>query len=204
MEIKISEIKHIRSAVKDELGPSWPIFLAKCGLYSNTVFKKTHWASTKDEESKFAKRLSFAPAIYIKLCERFDKEKAYELARQMLLPTSVDDLADFVDPSSAAGKTPMERLLDFDEAYDTKGANRFMEKDVLEQDDNTYHYVMKRCIVSDFMEEAGTPELTRIFCDSDFEFLPKTFPELEFSRGDSPENTLGYGKDRCEFLFKKK
>jgi L-2-amino-thiazoline-4-carboxylic acid hydrolase len=204
MEIKISEIKHIRSALKDELGPSWPLFLAKCGLYSNTVFKKTRWASKRDEESKFAKRLSFAPAIYLKLCERFDKEKAYKLAEQMLLPTSVDDLADFVDPAGSTGKTAMERLMDFWNAYDTKGANRFMEKEVLQQDDSTYHYVMKRCVVCDFMQEAGTPELTRIFCDSDLEFLPRAFPELEFTRGDSPENTLGYGKDRCEYLFKKK
>jgi hypothetical protein len=58
--------------------------------------------------------------------------------------------------------------------------------------------------VWDFMQEAGTPELTRIFCASDHEFSPKAFPEFEFSRGDSPENTLAYGKTRCEYLFKKK
>jgi hypothetical protein len=204
MEIKISEIKHIRSAVKDELGLSWPLFLAKSGIYSSSVFKKTHWASTRDEESKFAKRLAFAPAIYLKLVERFGKEKAYQIAEQTLMPTSVDDLAAFLDTDSSADKTAMERLLAFWKAYDEKGANRFMEKEVLQQDDSTYQYVIKRCVVCDFMQEVGTPELTRIFCGSDFEFLPKAFPEFEFTRGDSPENTLGFGKDRCEFVFKKK
>jgi hypothetical protein len=130
MEIKISEIKHIRSAVKDELGPSWLLFLARSGIYSNTVFKKTHWASTPGEESKFVKRLAFAPAAYLKLSERVGKEKAYKMMEQALLPYSVDDLQAFVDPDSAE-RTAMERLLDFNNAYDSKGATRFMEKEVL-------------------------------------------------------------------------
>lgn len=204
MEVKISEIKHIRSAVKDDLGPSWPLFLVRSGMYSNTVFKKSHWASTAGEESKFVKRLAFAPAAYLKLSERIGKEKAYKIMEQILLASSVDDLQAFVDPDSSADKTAMERLLAWNDAYDTEGANRFMEKEVLQQDDSTYHYVHKRCVVWDFMQEAGTPELTRIFCESDHEFFPKVFPELEFTRGDSRENTLAYGNNQCEYLFKKK
>jgi hypothetical protein len=202
--MKTSELKHIRSAVKGSLGPSWPVFLASSGLHSNTVFKNTHWASTHGEEAKFVKRMAIAPAVYLKLSKRLGKEKAYEVMEQILVPISVDDTQSFVDKGGSSGKTAMERLLAWNEAYDTEGATRFMEKEVLQQDDSTLHFVFKRCVVWDFMQEAGTPELTRLFCESDHVFFPKAFPEFEFTRGDSRENTLAYGNSQCEYLFKKK
>jgi hypothetical protein len=202
--MKTNDIKVIRSALKESLGLSWPLFLAKCGIYSNTVFKNTHWASTPGEESKFVKRMAIAPAIYLKLSERLGKEKAYEVMEQMFVAVSVEDLQSFLDTSGSYGKTAMERLLAFNEAYDTKGATRFMEKDVLRQDENTCHFIVKRCVVWDFMQEAGVPELTKPFCESDHVFFSKAFPEFEFSRGASRENTLAYGRSQCECLFEKK
>lgn len=197
-----NDIKLIRAAFKESLGPSWPLWLARSGLYSSTVFKNTHWASTPGEESKFVKRMAIAPAAYLKLSERFGKEKAYTVMERALVPVSVDDMQGFV--GSSAGMTAMERLLAFLEAYNTKGATQFNDKEVLQQDDSTCHFVVKRCVVWDFMQEAGTPGLTRIFCESDHVFFPKAFPEFEFTRGESRENTLAYGNSQCECLFKKK
>ena len=86
-------------------------------FYNNTVFKNTHWASTPGEESKFVKRMAIAPAIYLKLSERLGKEKAYEVMEQMFVAVSVEDLQSFLDTSGSYGKTAMERLLAFNEAY---------------------------------------------------------------------------------------
>jgi len=52
-------------------------------------------------------------------------------------------------------------------------------------------------------ERAGTPELTKLFCEVDRRFFPKAFPGLRFHRGDSWENTIACGKDRCESVFEK-
>jgi L-2-amino-thiazoline-4-carboxylic acid hydrolase len=200
--MKTSDLKTTLSAVRGSLGPSWPLFLVSSAIYSNTVFKNTHWASTPGEEAKFVKRMALAPATYLKLSEKLGKEEAYEVMEQILVPVGVDDMQSFV--GSVPGMTAMERLLAFNEAYDSEGATQFMEKEVLRQDDSTCHFVIKRCVAWEFLQEAGTPELTRLFCESDHVFFPNAFPEFEFTRGDSRDNTLAYGNNQCEYLFKKK
>jgi hypothetical protein len=200
--MKTSDLKVTLSAVRGSLGPSWPLLLVRSGIYSNKVFKNTHWASTPGEEAKFVKRMAIAPATYLKLGEKLGKEKAYEVMEQILVTVGVDDMQGFVDNSP--GMTAMERLLAFNEAYEAGGATQFMEKEVLQQDDSTCHFVITRCVAWDFMQEAGTPELTRLLCESDHVFFPKAFPEFEFTRGDSRENTLAYGNSQCEYLFNKK
>jgi hypothetical protein len=47
----------------------------------------------------------------------------------------------------------------------------------------------------------GTLELARLICEVDRVFFAEAFPELAFSRGDSWENTMAYGKPACELML---
>ncbi len=82
--------------------------------------------------------------------------------------------------------------------------SRFNKREYITIDETTCHFIVKRCITHDFFKEAGTPELIRFFCQGDEIFYADVFPELEFSRGDSWENTMAYGKDHCEYLVNMK
>jgi len=83
-------------------------------------------------------------------------------------------------------------------------ADRFNVREYLIVDETTCHYILKRCVAHDFFSEAGTPDLTRFFCQGDELLFTEAFPDLEFTRGDSWENTIAYRKDHCEYMLKLK
>jgi hypothetical protein len=82
--------------------------------------------------------------------------------------------------------------------------NAFNQKEYLAVDNRSCPYIIKKCIAHDFFSEAGTPELTRFFCQGDGLFFTEAFPDLEFTRGDSWENTIADGKDHCESILEGK
>lgn len=106
-----------------------------------------------------------------------------------------------VDVPEGAG---MARLMGFNERMDRKGTPRFNKREYVKQDERICHFLITRCLFHDFFTEAGTPELTKVFCEVDRRFFPEAFPGFRFHRGDSWENTIAYGKDHCEFIFEKR
>ena len=96
----------------------------------------------------------------------------------------------------------MNTLIRYLDLVDEKGAGQFCNREYPEKTNIICHRVVTKCPFHNFFLEAGTPELTRLFCEVDKIFYAKAFPELEFSRGDLWENTIAYGKDHCEFIFR--
>ncbi len=198
------EVKIIKSILRKEIGWTWPIFFFKCLFKKNFIFNKTHWAWSKSSEVKFVKRLALASAIYLELQNNFDKQKAFEIIKEMLVPIGCNEQWNHLRLLNLGNKAPMERLMAFNNLMDKKGAPRFNRREYIRQDKNTCHFVIKRCIFRDFFTEERTPELTELFCEVDREFFPKAFPEFEFHRNGSWENTIAYGKDYCDFMFERK
>jgi hypothetical protein len=97
----------------------------------------------------------------------------------------------------------MERLRSFNDLMDLVGTPRFNRREYIKQDDNMCHFIITRCVFSDFFNEVGTPELTRAFCEVDRRFFPEAFPGLRFHRSGTWENTIAYGRDHCEFVFER-
>ena len=199
--MKIKEIKILRSVLSKEIGRTWPVFLLKCMIKNRSIFNKTHWVGKKKDEVKFVKRFSLASAIYLELQNRFDKNKAFEIIRKMLVPIGCDEQWNHLKSLNLGSKTPKEKLIAFNDLMDEKGTPKFNKREHIRQDENIRHFVIKRCVFKDFFTEAGTPKLTKLFCEVDREFFPKAFPELKFHRNGLWENTIAYGKDHCEFVF---
>ena len=59
----------------------------------------------------------------------------------------------------------MERLMAFNDLQDKIGVPRFDRREYIKQNDNICHFIITRCIFCNFFSEAGTPELTKIFCE---------------------------------------
>jgi len=200
----MKEFNLIKSILSKEIGWIWPIFLLKCMIKKRSIFNKTHWIGKKNDETKFVKRLSLASAIYLELQNGFDKNKAFEIMREMLIPIGCNEQWNHLKSLNLKSKASMDKLMAFNDLMDEKGAPKFNRREYIRQDENICHFVIKRCIFKDFFTEAGTPELTKLFCEVDREFFPKAFPEFKFHRNGSWENTIAYGKDHCEFVFELK
>jgi hypothetical protein len=105
---------------------------------------------------------------------------------------------------NVAGDDPLKKLMDYLDLIDEEGAGRFCNREYAQKDSNRCHRVVTKCSFHGFFVEAGTPELTQLFCEVDIAFYRQAFPALDFHRGGSWENTIAYGKDHCDFIFERK
>ena len=201
--MKIKEIKIIEFVLSKEIGWSWPLFLIKCLIRKRSVFNNTHWVNEKGPESEFANRLSASAAIYLNLKEKRGKERAFEIMKEMIVPIGCNEQWGNLKSLNIPHKKDMDRLLAFYDFMGKGGVGQFVQRTIIKQNDDIFRFQIRNCFFARFYEEAGTPELTQLFCEVDREFFPKAFPSLKFHRGDSWENTIAYGKDHCEFIFEK-
>jgi hypothetical protein len=202
--MKFSEINIIKRVLEEELGLSWLPLLVKCQIKKGRIFKQTHWANETSIESAFAKRLSISTATYRELLKRFGRDKAFGIMRKILVPIGTEEQLGNLDKWGVLQKSGMEKLLAFYDATGRGGVGQFVQRTITEKNDKTLSFQVRNCFFNRFYEETGTPELTQLFCEVDIEFFSQAFPEFEFHRGDSLENTVAYGKDHCDFIFEKK
>ena len=196
--------RHIISTLFQEIGWSFPVILISGSLRKNGIFNQTRWAQNPDlkTEAAYVKRLSFAAAIYLSICERVGKDKAFQIVRKVLVPIGCDTVRKRLNALDLSGLHGMERLMKFNHFMQTNDEAKYNLREYVVTDHQTCHYVIKRCVVHDFFTEAGTPELTRLICEVDQVFFPEAFPDFLFDRGDSWENTMAYGKKHCDFILK--
>lgn len=102
-----------------------------------------------------------------------------------MIPIGYNEQWNHLKSLKLENKAPMEKLMEFNNLMDKKGAPRFNKRKYIKQDENTCYFIIERCIFHEFFKEAGTPELTKLFCEIDKEFFPKAFPEVEFHRNSS-------------------
>ena len=198
--MKIREVKIIGSTLRKEMSVFWPLFFFKCFIKKKGIFNKTHWSNEHTEESDFAKRLSLASAMYLEFQNKFGREKAFEIMKKLLLSVGCNEQWEHLHSLPLSKRNPFE----FEKLMDERGVVQFNKKQHIKRTDRIFYFIIKRCIFKDFFTEAGTPELTKLFCEVDREFFPKAFPEFRFHRNGSWENTIAYGKDHCEFVFESK
>ena len=199
-------LRHIASTLNGAVGWRWPAVMLRSVMDRSAVMKKTRWGTdaVPDAEARYAKQFSLAAATYLNLTGKIGEERALETMRALLVPigcAAVRKRFHALDLSALHG---MDRLMAFNARMEESDEARFNDRQYITKTENTCHYVIRRCVVSDFFSEAGTPELTKIICDVDRVFYADAFPDFTFDRGGSWENTIACGKARCEFVLRKK
>ena len=202
--MKFREIRIIGSTLSACVGWNWPVVVLQALRGKNVLFDKSRWSKNRGPEARFVQRIALAPALYRELGERIGSDRAFNVVESILVPIGCAEQWDHLHAIDVAGRSPMARLRAFNERMDRKGSPRFNRREVLRQDDETCHFIITRCVFSDFFTAVGTPELTGLFCEVDRRFFPEAFPGLRFHRGGSWQNTIACGRDHCEFVFEKK
>ncbi|MBN2098249.1 MAG: L-2-amino-thiazoline-4-carboxylic acid hydrolase [Dehalococcoidia bacterium] len=203
--MKIRELKAVKDALSDLDGVRWrwPLLVSKGLVRKKAVFYSTQWGRERNAESDFVERFSLASAIYLDLVDRMGREKAFAAMRRILVPIGCSEQWAHLRSLGDVAETPMGRLMAFHNLMDKRGAPQFNQREYFELSESVCHFAIKRCVFHDFFTQAGTPELTRLFCEVDRDFFGAAFPELSFHRGDSWQNTIAYGRGFCTFIFEK-
>lgn len=199
--MKFKEIRIAGSVLSEEIGWSWPLFLIRILIRKTNIFRNTHWSKVKGAESTFVRRLSILSAMYLELNSRSNAERSLEIMRKVVIPIGLNESMTVFRSLKISNKDPLELLISYLDLVDENGAGRFCNREYPKKNSNTCHRVVTKCPFHSFFSEAGTPEVTRLFCEVDKEFYAQAFPELKFHRGSSWENTIAYGKDHCDFVF---
>jgi hypothetical protein len=202
--MKAGEIRIMASVLSSEIGWSWSLLLLKCLISKSSIFNATHWAGREDDEARFAKRLCLTVALYRGLIDRIGRDRAFEAMRRILVPIGCQEQLGHVSSLNPDRAHAMDKLWAFYEFMGTGGVGRFVDRSLVEKTDDLLEYEVKGCFFDRFYREVEMPELTQFFCEVDAEFFPKAFPEFEFHRGSSMENTVAYGEDHCRFVFERK
>jgi hypothetical protein len=202
--MKIGQLRIIRNVLGDVYGYGWPLLMFRAVARKRQVLSRTQWGQVKSRESDFVKRFALSSAIYLELIDRLGKHKAFEAMRRIMVPIGCNEQWSHMKSLKTSEMTPMGRLTAFNHLMDEKGAPQFNRREYVECRDDVCHFIITRCVFYDFFVEAGTPELTELFCEVDRAFFPEAFPEFDFHRGESWENTIACGKEYCTFIFEQR
>jgi hypothetical protein len=194
----------VRRVLRDELGWIWPIVLLGCVVRQRALLARIRWAApgVPRAEARYARRLALASAVYLSLSARLGQPRAYAVMRRLLLPIGIDLPRGVLARMTVSATTsPMERLMVFQRRMQQSEGGQFNTRVYDTCDATTCAYHITRCVVVEVFTATGTPELARLICDVDRVFFAEAFPEFGFSRGDSWENTIAYGRPSCEFML---
>ena len=118
---------------------------------------------------------------------------------------AVSEMQDDLALPGIADKTGMDQLNALWARYDNRiGIGQVNRGVFIEQSSDVMRYAVTDCFFARFFLKVGTPELAKALCESDQVFYLEAFPEFEFHRGSSWENTIAYGSERCEYVFERK
>lgn len=167
---------------------------------SQVMFEKSQWAGRSDEEAEIVKEMFNILAFYQVLGERFGPERARAIVSQIMVPISYWKHWDYFLEISNEGDE-LEVAKRFVEYANRVGVGKYTEHEIARSDDKCIHMRFTECLYDRICREAGMPELITVFCDCDDAFFPAAFPSLDFNRGESQTNTLGYGSDHCDLIL---
>jgi hypothetical protein len=72
----------------------------------------------------------------------------------------------------------------------------------IEETDRCFSMTATKCFYADFFRAVGVPQLTRVFCHWDQNWIEPIDPARHKIRFDRP-TTMGYGGRECPFIFKR-
>ncbi len=198
----VSLILSIGSGLRNQVGWRWPQVVIGGLVDGRALFNRTHWArpDAPTDEARYLKRLSPLAGFYSQLLHRAGRERALAAMRQVM--ASIPLLQNELAKVDLAGLSGIDRLMAFRRHMEALDADHFNARVYRELDQHTCHYTITRCAPYDFLSEIGMPELATLFCEGDEHFYPQAFPEIEFSRGDSWQNTIARGHHCCEYAFR--
>jgi hypothetical protein len=154
-----------------------------------------------DEQSTFHLRCgTLALAAYRVLQLSVPKDDAFEEVRRALIePTRADGLREMAEMLNTAGD-PFRHLVTHTKSQEEQFLGSTFKFERVQDDDHAYKVHVHECFYHRFFSENGAPELTKLACDINANWIDAIDPEKHGVRFERP-SMLGYGGDKCQFYY---
>lgn len=157
---------------------------------------------SKDLPQDFVKTVALQSWMYIRLKERLDNEKAYEIMRAVILPIALGvQQGNF--RSVEAGRT-FENLIKYQQRTNREGPTRWNRMEIEEQSGKRYAFCVKNCMFHEFFSSIGAPELTKVMCATDNVIFNSYLPEEVVFHRNGLNNRIADGASECRFVLEHK
>jgi hypothetical protein len=157
--------------------------------------------SVADQQGTFHLRtMTLALAAYRVLQASLPKEEAFEKVRRAFIePGRADMLREMAEVMNS-GTDPFRQVVAYSKSQEEQFFGSKFTFERVQDDDQAYKLHVNECFFHRFFTENGAPELTKLGCDVNANWIDAIDPAKHRVRLDRP-SLLGYGGDRCRFYF---
>jgi len=183
----------LKGYVKNPIG-----FLIKTKLTFNKYKKRIQLELKMD----FIDSTGLIAWIYIRLCDRIGKEKAFEVIRACVLTSGLAvQQANFRNVET---QRTFENLKKFQQRANKEGSTKLNTVEIIEESENRYEFRVTRCLFYELFTYLKVPELTSVMCSIDNAIFNTYLPEKLIFHRNGINKTLLNGHEFCEFVIEKK
>jgi hypothetical protein len=154
-----------------------------------------------DEQSTFHLRtMTLALAAYRVLQVSIPKDDAFEKVRRAFIePGRADMLREMGEVMNTA-TDPFREVVSYAKSQEEHFFGSKFTFERVQDDDHAYKLEVNECFFHRFFSENGAPELTKLGCDINANWIDAIDPAKHGVRLERP-SMLGYGGDKCRFYF---
>jgi len=174
---------------------NWPIFILQL-LFTFGKYKKT---INSELPKDFIESTAFMAYLYLRLQEKMDKKKAFEVTRAVVLTTGLAvQQANF---RNVEAERTYSNLITYQKRANKEGSTKLNTMEIIEESENRYEFIVTRCLFFEFFSELGMKELTSIMCSIDNAIFGSYMGDkLSFHRR-GKDNTILKGNSECRFVI---
>ena len=180
-----SDGPHVEQVIRSELTA---LFESKRGLAA-------------DEQSTFHLRCGTLALAGYRVLQRFvPKEGAFEKVRRAFIePGRADMLREMAEVMNS-GTDPFRQVVAYSKSQEEQFFGSKFTFERVQDDDQAYKLHVNECFFHRFFSDNGAPELTKLGCDVNANWIDAIDPAKHRVLLDRP-SLLGYGGDKCRFYF---
>ena len=154
-----------------------------------------------DEQNAFHLRCAtLVLAAYRVLLVSVPKDDAFEKVRRAFIePGRADTFREMAEMMNTAGD-PFRHLVTHTKSQEEQFLGSTFNFERVQDDDHAYKLHVNECFFHRFFTENGAPELTKLGCDINANWIDAIDPAKHGVQFERP-SMLGYGGDKCQFYF---
>jgi hypothetical protein len=164
------------------------------------MYESNHGLATDEQSTFHLRTVTLALAAYRVLQVSIPKDDAFEKVRRAFIePGRADMLREMAEVMNT-GTDPFRNVVTYSKSQEELFFGSKFTFERVQDDEHAYKLHVNECFFHRFFTENGAPELTKLGCDINANWIDAIDPAKHGVLLERP-TMLGYGGDKCRFYF---
>ena len=164
------------------------------------LYESNRGLATDGQSTFHLRSMTLALAAYRVLQVSLPKDDAFEKVRRAFIePGRADMLREMAEVMNS-GPDPFRQVVAYSKSQEEQFFGSKFTFERVQDDDQAYKLHVNECFFHRFFSDNGAPELTKLACDINANWIDAIDPAKHGVRFERP-SMLGYGDDKCQFHY---